>query len=126
MKKFLNTAPELYFISAGVFWTAEGFFSSGSINYIALLVTWLLFLQVLYKNRVAGIIYGLALTLGSAWMFTAVLCEFYQMASSSKAMQLIVAGTGLFGLGTFMGLAMVYKYITAKVNYDESVLTVTY
>lgn len=126
MKKIFNTAPELYFISAGVFWTAEGFFSNGSINYIALLVTWLLFLQVLYKNRVAGIIYGLALTLGSAWMLMAVLSEFYQMAPGSKALQLIVAGTGLFGLGTVMAVAMLYKYIKAKVNYDESVLTVTY
>ena len=126
MKKFFNTAPELYFISAGVFWTAEGMFSSGSINYIALLVTWLLFLQVLYKNRVAGIIYGLALTLGSAWMLMAVLSEFYQMAPGSKALQLIVAGTGLFGLGSVMAVAMLYKYIKAKVNYDESVLTVTY
>ena len=126
MKKILNTAPELYFISAGVFWTAEGFFSSGSINYIALLLTWLIFLQVLYKNRVAGIIYGLALTLGSAWMLMAVLSEFYQMAPGSKALQLIVAGTGLFGLGTVMAVAMLYKYIKAKVNYDESVLTVTY
>jgi hypothetical protein len=122
MKKTFNSIPELYFMGMGLFWAAENYFTSGTVNYFALLVTWLLFLQIIYKNRFIGLVYGVILTLFSAYMVLAVVSEF----SEAKAFELIVVGGTLFATGVYMGALMVYKFAKAEAAYDESVLTVTY
>lgn len=127
MKKILNTLPEFYFMGMGLFWAIETYFSSGSVNYIALLATWLLFLQVIYKNRVIGLIYGLAFGAFSGYMLLATISEFMEFETITfQALQLISVGSVLFGGAVAMAGIMVYKFATAKVKYDESVLTVTY
>ncbi len=127
MKKILNTLPEFYFMGMGLFWAIESYFASGAVNYIALLATWLLFLQVIYKNRIIGLIYGLAFGTFSGYMLLATISEFAKFETiTSQALQLISAGSVLFGCGLAMAGIMVYKFATAKAKYDESVLTVTY
>ena len=127
MKKIVTIVPELFFIALGAYWVAENYFASGHINYIALLVTWLLFLQIFYKNRVAGLVYGIVLGLVSAYMMLAVLSEFHEYETATPdAVRLLVFGGLLFGLGFLMGCAMVFKFAKAKAGYMESELTATY
>ena len=126
MKKRFGIIPELFFMGMGMFWTIESFFTFGSVNYFALLVTWLLFLQIFYKNRLAGLIYGTALGSFSVYMLLAVTSEYHELEAASIAMQSTALGVVLFSTAILMGIAMVYKYVRTKVNYDESVLTVTY
>lgn len=126
MKKGFGSIPELFFMGMGMFWTIESYFTLGSVNYFALLVTWLLFLQIFYKNRLAGLIYGTALGSFSVFMLLAVTSEYHELEAASIAMRSMALGVVLFSAAILMGVAMVYKYVRTKVNYDESVLTVTY
>ncbi|MEL1243256.1 hypothetical protein AAEO56_03185 [Flavobacterium sp. DGU11] len=128
MKRILKFIPEIYFMGVGMFWAAENYFASGNVNYIALLIVWLLFLQLFYKNRILGLTYGVALGFVSAFMILAVNSEVSDFESfTPEAIQLQLAGWGIFGTGLLMAGAMLYKFATVKVNYDEeSVLTVTY
>ncbi|RWX00782.1 hypothetical protein [Flavobacterium cerinum] len=126
MKKRFGIIPELFFMGMGMFWTIESYFALGSVNYFALLVTWLLFLQIFYKNRLAGLIYGTALGSFSVYMLLAVTSEYHELEAASIAMRSTALGVVLFSAAILMGIAMVYKYVRTKVNYDESVLTVTY
>ncbi len=123
MKRILNNLPELYFIGLGTFWVTENYLSSGRINYIVLLVTWLVFLQVFYKNRVLGMIYGSAWGLISAYKIYVAITGVYDLQST--VLEAVQSGT-VFGIGLFMAIGMFYKYATAKEKYDESVLTVTF
>jgi len=127
MRKLFNIIPEFYFIGLGIFWLTENYLSSGRINYVAVLVMWLMFLQVIYKNRILGLSYGVIMALASVYMIVATLNEFAAFESFTvEAAKLLGVGAALFGSGLIMGVAMLYKYATAKVSYDESVLTVTY
>lgn len=128
MKKLLKLLPEIYFMGVGIFWAAENYFASGTLNYIALLIVWLLFLQLFYKNRILGLTYGVALGFVSAFMILAVNSEVGDFETiTAEALKLQLVGWGIFGAGIIMAGAMLYKFATVKVNYDEeSVLTVTY
>lgn len=128
MKKSLKFIPEIYFMGLGIFWAAENYFTGGVINYIALLLVWLLFLQLFYKNRILGLVYGTILGLISAYMILATNSEVAKFDElTAEALQLQFAGWGIFGAGALMAGVMVYRFATEKENYDEeSVLTVTY
>lgn len=126
MRKTFGAFPELFFMGIGMFWMAESYFTLGSVNYFALLVTWLLFVQFFYKNRLAGLIYGIAFGSFSVYMLLSIITGNYESVSSLFITDLAVLSAGLFATGIVMSVAMVYKYVTAKAGYDESVLTVTY
>ena len=127
MKSTIKNVPELYFIGLGIAWVIENYSSKGSINYVALLVTWLMFLQIFYKNKVLGIIYGNIMAAFSIYMIIQVFTEFDAFETLSfEAYKVLGFGSFIYGIGTLMGGAMVYKFATSKTNYDESVLTVTY
>lgn len=126
MRKTFGTLPELFFMGIGMFWIAESYFTFGNVNYFALLVTWLLFLQFFYKNRLAGLVYGIAFGSFSVYMLLAIISGYYESVSALFITKSTVLSAGLFAIGIIMALAMVYKYVTAKASYDESVLTVTY
>jgi len=122
MKKTFRTLPELFFMGMGMFWIAERYFTLGSVNYFALLITWLLFLQFFYKNRLAGLVYGLALGSFSVYRLISVISGHHEREMLTNS----VLGAGLYSFAIIMATVMVYKYITSKVSYDESILTVTF
>ena len=127
MKNLLKTLPEFYFIVLGVFWITGDYFSGGQINYIALLITWLIFLQTFYKNKVLGLIYGNSLALVSVYMLLALLSEYKEFyADSLQSMRMLVGGLGLFGIGLVMAVLMIYNYAPARSKLDENELTITY
>ncbi len=128
MKTLLKFIPELYFMGLGIFWAAENYFSGGVNNYFALLIVWLMFLQLFYKNRILGLIYGTVFGLASAYMVLAVNSEVGDFSKFTiEALQLQLVGWGIFGTALLMAGAMVYRFATEKYDYDEeSVLTVTY
>lgn len=126
MKKAFGTSPELFFMGMGLFWMAQSYLLSGSKNYFALLITWLLFLQLFYKNRFAGLMYGLMLGSFSVYNVITALSGFPDTGVALTVTGSETVSAGLYGIGIVMAAVMVYKYVTAKVNYDESVLTTTY
>ncbi len=127
MKKILRYVPELYFMGLGIFWAVENYTASGYKNYIAVSVVWLMFIQIIYQNRILGLIYGNIMAVFSIYMISATISEYNQYDSSGIEGGLVL----LFGLGLFipaltMSAGMIYKSLKAKQDYDESVLTVTY
>lgn len=126
MRKTFGTFPELFFMGVGLFWIAESYFTMGSINYFAILVTWLLFVQFFYKNRLAGLIYGIAFGSFSVYMLLSLIADNGEAVSPLYVTNINAVDSVLFAVGIIMSVAMVYKYVTTKVDYDESVLTVTY
>lgn len=128
MKKLIRFTPELYFIAIGIYWAQENFFASGHINYYALLTCWLMFLQLIYKNRYLGLIYGNILGIASLYMIGAVLSEYRDFSNPFEAEGLLLLAVYgfVFGIGILMGGGMIYRSLKAKQAYDESVLTITY
>lgn len=127
MKKLLRYAPELYFIGLEIFWAVENYAASGYKNYIAVSVVWLMFIQIIYQNRIMGFIYGNIMALFSLYMIGATLGD----SGALKKFGIDAALILLFGLGIFipalvMAGAMIYKSLKAKEDYKENVLTVTY
>jgi hypothetical protein len=125
MKKTFGTLPELFFMGMSIFWMAESYFTLGSVNYFALLVTWLLFLQFFYKNRLAGLVYGLALGSFSVFGLISVISGNH-VKQASLFTNSVPLGAVLYGTAIVMAAVMVYKYVTSKIRYDESVLTITF
>ncbi len=125
MKNILKTLPEAFFIVLGLYWASDDFFTDGSINYVALLATWLLFLQLIYKNRVAGIFYGSAIASISLFMVVNVIGEFTDIVTSESMLLVNFYGI-LFTITAIMSGFMIFKYIKAENDYKESVFTVTY
>jgi hypothetical protein len=126
MKRFIKLAPEFFFIGLGAFWVTENYFTTGIINYIALLVTWLIFLQIIYKNRLLGITYGAILGAFSVYMSIFHISGYDNHGEAANPIQFISMGSIMFGTGIVMALLMIYNYATSKVGYNESVFTVTY
>lgn len=127
MKSLLTNLPEIYFIGLGSAWALENFYSGNSLNYIALLIVWLLFLQLIYKNRLAGILYSNLLGFFSIYMLFGLYAEFKQFeAISENTTSLQTAGVFIFGLGVIMAGRMLYKYLTTKKNYEDNALTVSF
>jgi hypothetical protein len=126
MKKILRYLPELYFMGLGIFWAVENYAASGYKNYIAIMVVWLMFIQIIYQNRIVGLIYGNLTAILSGYMLLATLSEFREFDSlSADSLLVLLFGFGLFLPGLAMGGAMIYKSVKAKQDYDESVLTVS-
>ena len=119
MKRFFYT-PEITLIGLGMFWITEKYLSTGRIGYITLLVTWLLFLQIFYKNRICGFIYGSVLIAISCYKLYTTYLKIGQIATFE-----LIEMFFIFGLALIMSVSMIFKYARAKENYGESVLTVT-
>ena len=126
MKKTFEAIPELFFMVFGMFWIIGSYFTLGSVDYFALLITWLLFLQFFYKNRMAGLVYGIGLGSFSVYMLLAIVSGYHESEVVLLVARSAALSTGLFTVGIVMAAVMVYKYVTTKVSYDESVLTTTY
>lgn len=122
MKKLFNVLPEYYLIGMGIFWIIQLFVSSGRIGYITMLATWLLFIQIFYKNKACGIFYGLLFSAISVLKiykgFTLVIEE---GAVSGEAVQLF----SVFSITFAASVAMLIKYATATQKYDKNILTMT-
>lgn len=127
MKSLLTNLPEIFFIGLGGAWLLENLYSGGHVNYVALLTIWLLLLQLVYKNRLTGIIYGNILGLFSLYMLGAVYSEFLEFETiTTNAVMLLVVGGGIFGAGIFMAGRMLYNYLTTDKNYADNEFTISF
>jgi hypothetical protein len=107
MRKTFGALPELFFMGIGMFWIAESYFTLGSVNYFAMLITWLLFLQLFYKNRIAGLVYGIAFGSFSVYMLLTIITGYYESVTSFSITDSAIMGAGLFATGIVMAVAMV-------------------
>ncbi|TKG92937.1 hypothetical protein EYV94_18375 [Puteibacter caeruleilacunae] len=120
LKKVLLQLPEYLLIIAVVsYWGAEGVF----INPIAIALMLVLIFQIIFKNRVVGIVIPGFLILASLYMLLALMSEFNEFTSfNSEAKEFLLVGLSLFILAILISGTMIYRYSTMDESGDEQLL----
>lgn len=109
MKKVLYNIPEFALL---VMVVLAGYNPPFSINPFFGLIILLLLLQIIFNNRVSGLLLGGVSLLGSLFFLGALLAEFHEFPEFNKAAsELILVGLGIWILFTTLSLLMMYKYL---------------
>lgn len=117
----------MYFMAVGIALVIENYTISGKVNYMALLVVWFMFLQIFYKNRLLGIVYGTGIGVSALYLLNTTLSEYSEfLATPTDSTSAFSISVGVSVISLAMSVLMIYKFATEKSGYKESVLTVTY
>ena len=108
IKTVILQLPEYLLIVAVVFY----WFSAGLVvNYIAIGLIIVLILQIIFKNRIVGIIIPSILVMISLYMLLALMSEFNEFLTfSSDAKELLFGGLLYFISTIIVSGIMIYKY----------------
>ena len=108
VKTFILQLPEYLLIAAVVFyWLSAGL----AVNYIAIGLIIVLILQIIFKNRIVGIIIPIILVLICLYMLLALMSEFKEFLTfSSDAKELLFVGLSYFISTIIISGVMIYKY----------------
>ena len=108
VKTFILQLPEYLLIAAVLFY----WFSTGlAVNYIAIGLIIVLILQIIFKNRIVGIIIPSILVMISFYMLLALMSEFNEFLTfSSDAKELLFVGLSYFISTIIVSGIMIYKY----------------
>lgn len=109
MKTLLYKLPEYTLILLALL---AGYQPPFSMNPIFGIIIFLLILQIIFKNRVSGLLLGGCSVLGSFLFLGALLSEFHEFPEFSlAARELILVGLGIWILCMSLSLLMIYKYM---------------
>jgi hypothetical protein len=120
LKKLSLQLPEYLLIFAVIFyWGSAG----KVINPIAIILIIGLILQIIFKNRIVGIIIPSLLILTSFYMLLALMSEFNEFPTfNADAKKLLFVGLSYFiSTMTVSGL-MIYRYLTMEKRKDGQLL----
>ena len=108
VKTFILQLPEYLLIAAVLFY----WFSTGlAVNYIAIGLIIVLILQIIFKNRIVGIIIPSILVMICLYMLLALMSEFKEFLTfSSDAKELLFVGLSYFISTIIISGVMIYKY----------------
>lgn len=108
LKRIAFQIPEYLLIASVIFyWGSAGW----EINYIAISLLVILILQIIFKNRIIGIIIPSLLTLASLFLILAVISEFKEFPTvNAEAMKLLLVGLVYFTSTIIVSGMMFYKY----------------
>lgn len=124
MKKLSSILPEVYFtLLCGAF-LLKGMLISGEINYVAILFSWLLFLQIIYRNRYLGIGYGVSFMVYSVIVLAGRLLSGFSSNQDLGYIPFLTAG--VYAVSFAMSVVMVVKYFRTHKDYNENSLTISF
>ena len=108
VKTVILQLPEYLLIAAVLFY----WFSTGlAVNYIAIGLIIVLILQIIFKNRIVGIIIPSILVMICLYMLLALMSEFKEFLTfSSDAKELLFVGLSYFISTIIISGVMIYKY----------------
>lgn len=117
LKKISLRLPEYLLIAVVIFyWVSAGML----INPIAIGLIICLILQIIFKNRIAGIIIPSLLILTSFYMLSALISEINEFSTfSSDAKQLLFVGLSYFFSTLIISGIMIYNYSTIETRKDK-------
>lgn len=125
--KHLRNLPELFFVGVLSVKLFKNLFQTGGIDYIALLIIWLLLLQFVYKSRWLGIVYGNLLAAFSIYSIGTLFYSYpFADISGGKEVLYIAVTLFVYGLSVFMSGKMLYNYYTAEENCAENEFTISF
>ncbi|WP_425077004.1 hypothetical protein [Psychroserpens sp. S379A] len=107
-KKIFLNIPEYLLIAAVLFyWMSAGLV----INYIAIVLLVIIILQMIYKNKVIGIIIPTIMILTCFYMIIALLSEVREFPSfNAEAQTLLFVGLAYFSITIIASIVMIIKY----------------
>jgi hypothetical protein len=117
LKKLSLQLPEYLLICAVIFyWGSAGIV----INPIAIVLIIGLILQIIFKNRILGLIIPSLLILMSFYMFLALMSEFNEFPTfNSDAKKLLFVGLSYFISTIIVSGLMIYRYSTMEKRKDQ-------
>lgn len=108
LKQVLIQLPEYYLIVLALL---AGYTPPFTIHSLAIGLAVLLLLQIIFKNRISGLIIGGLFFICNLYMLGALISELHEFQSfNSKAWQLLIGGTMLFAIHLYVSKAMFSKY----------------
>ncbi len=109
MKAFFLKLPEYYFI---ILIVLSGYSHPFEFNPILIGIAVILMLQIIFKKKVLGFMFGVLFFLINLYFLGALLSEFNEFVTlSSKAMSLLFVGLSIWILNAAFSLVMIYKYL---------------
>lgn len=116
MKKIVFKLPEYYLI---VFVILAGYMPPFYINPICVGIVGVLIFQIIFKNRILGILLGIIFFLVNLYFLGALLSEFNEFKEfNNSAKELLFVGLTIWIVNIILSLTMIYKYVTN--NFKKS------
>tara|TARA_R110002074_G_scaffold63042_5_gene151439 strand:+ start:37 stop:417 length:381 start_codon:yes stop_codon:yes gene_type:complete len=110
MKKLIYTLPEYYLLILVVL---AGYSPPYYVNTIFIGIAFILVLQIIFKNKISGIIISMLFFLANLYFLGAVLSEFNEFeVFNRKAQKLLLVGLSIWVANLLFSLTMVLKYTT--------------
>jgi hypothetical protein len=108
MKKFIFALPEYLLIGSVVFYWVS---TANVFNPFAIVLILVLILQIIFKNKVVGLVIPSLLIVASLYMLLALFSEFREFPQfNSEAKLLLFVGLSYFLLTISVASLMIYKY----------------
>lgn len=112
MKRIFLNLPEYYF--AGLM-LITGAFPSVFVNLFFVGVFIIIILQIIFRNRISGIILGTLIFLANLYFLGALLSEFHEFTEFNKrAQKLLFVGMSIWIVNLIFSVAMIYRYAAAE------------
>ncbi len=120
LKKLFLILPEYVLVASALYyWYA----TLNMYNPIAIGLITILVLQIIFKNKISGIILSCIIMILSLFMVFAVLSEFYEFPTfSDKSKQFLIIGLLYFLSTLFVSLIMLFKYATLPKKPNRSIV----
>lgn len=118
LKHALTRTPELYLVITCIYyWTL----TASALNPIAIILIIALILQVLFKNKISGIVISVFFIILNLFMVLAFLSEFYEFPSlNADAKRLAIFGSLYLGLNLIIATIMLIKYLRLKASQVQT------
>ena len=119
LRPMLSNSPEYYLIIVAIL---AGYSPPFSVDPVAIAVAALIILQILFKNKISGLLIGILFLLVNLFMMGALISEFNEFPTfSTDAKKLLFGGSLLLGINTFISILMIIKYAKYVESPDHSV-----
>ena len=119
MKKIFFKSPEYYLIILAIL---AGYSPPYYVNPIFIGIIVILILQIIFKNRIAGIILGVLFFLVNLYFLGALLSEFSEFTEfNNSAKQLLFVGLSIWIVNLVFSLTMVYKYVANNFERNSQI-----
>ena len=112
LKQILLALPEFLLIAAVIFyWISAGMI----INPVAISLILILILQIIFKNKILGLIIPSLLIITCLYMLMALVSEFNEFPTfNADAKKLLFVGLSYFISTMIISIIMIYKYSQTK------------
>ncbi|GGG31900.1 hypothetical protein GCM10011344_36060 [Dokdonia pacifica] len=119
MKSIVLKSPE-YIVLIMVF--LAGYTPPFYINPICIGIIVMLILQILYKNRILGLLIGTLYFLINLYFLGALLSEFNEFTTfNHSAKQLLIVGVSIWIINMIASSLMIYKYAIQNIKKKPSI-----